>query len=112
MPLDSLFALLDESAHAWVAHEDTMSPRLDLSFPTDEYDRASLRGAIPAHIGDDTLPIGPIELQIAYKLSLEGRTDHEDAAHLYVYFEETLSTERLEYWVDELDVHSRYEQLK
>lgn len=88
-----------------------MNPRLDLSFPTDKYDRASLRGSIPAHIDDATIPIGPIALQIAYKLSLEGKTDHEDAAHLYVYFEETLSTERLEHWVSELEVHDRHAQL-
>lgn len=112
MPLDSLFDVLDSSSHAWVARDGDMNPRLDLLFPTDEYDRASLRGSIPAHIDDATVPIGPIELQIAYKLSLEGRTDHEDAAHLYVYFSETLSTERLEHWVNELDVHNRYAQLK
>jgi hypothetical protein len=61
--------------------------------------------------GEETVPIGPLELQIAYKLSLGGRTDLEDAAHLYTVFGETLSTTRLQEWVDRLDFRDRYDRL-
>ena len=34
----------------------------------DAFDRSALSNAIEATIGDSTLPIAPLELQIAYKL--------------------------------------------
>ena len=64
-----------------------------------EFDRASLRTAISARIGEATLPIGPPELQIAYKLHLGTQKNIEDAVHLYTLFEPSLSTQRLERWV-------------
>jgi hypothetical protein len=41
-----------------------------------------------------------MELQVAYKLSLGGRTDLEGAAHLYAVFRGTLSGDRIEVWVE------------
>lgn len=89
-----------------------MTPHLEVKFPTDELDRASLTNAIDAHIAGATIPVGPLELQIAYKLYLQGQKDFEDAAHLYLLFRETLSTDQLEHWVRQLDVNEEYEQLK
>jgi len=67
---------------------------------------------ITARIGDETVSIGPIELQIAYKLSLGAQKDIEDAVHLYTLFEERLSVPRLEEWVTRLNVETEYERLK
>lgn len=83
-----------------------------MKFPTDEFDRASLTNAITARIDGATIPIGPLELQIAYKLYLGGQKDLEDAAHLYALFGETLRRDVLEKWVTELDVTDRYERLR
>ncbi|GAB6878787.1 hypothetical protein JCM17823_10610 [Halorubrum gandharaense] len=44
-------------------------------------------------------------------VSIGARKDLEDAAHLYTLFGESLSTRRLEQWVDALDVHDAYERL-
>lgn len=110
-PLTDIHAVLEEGGRIWIAREDTTTPHLDITFPSDRYHRASLTNSIPARIGDATIPIGPLELQIAYKLNLGGRTDFEDAAHLFLLFEETLSTQKLEYWVEELGVTHEYEQL-
>ena len=82
-----------------------------MKFPTDEFDDASLSNAIDAHIAGATIPVGPLELQIAYKLYLGGQKDFEDAAHLYLLFRETLSTDRLESWVDDLGVAEQYDRL-
>ena len=67
---------------------------------------------ITARIGSEAVPVGPLELQIAYKLHLGARTDIEDAVHLYTLFEESLSVPRLKRWVRRLDVNDEYERLE
>ncbi|QUO47528.1 hypothetical protein [Halorubrum ruber] len=111
MPLSNTYENLASGTNIWVAPDGEMTPHLEVKFPNDEFDRASLANAIDAHVGGETVPIGPPELQIAYKLSLGGRTDLEDAAHLYTVFGATLSRDRLETWVERLDVEDRYERL-
>ena len=111
MPLSNTYENLASGTNIWVAPDGEMTPHLEVKFPNDEFDRASLANAIDAHVGGETVPIGPLELQIAYKLSLGGRTDLEDAAHLYTVFGATLSRDRLETWVERLDVEDRYERL-
>ncbi|WP_218778813.1 hypothetical protein [Halobacterium hubeiense] len=65
----------------------------------DEFDTASLNNAITARTGGRIIPIGPLELQVAYKLHLGTQKDVEDAVHLYTLFEETRSGSRLETWL-------------
>jgi hypothetical protein len=112
MPLASMYEMLDHGDNIWVAPDDQITPHLEVKFTRDEFDRASLQQAISARISDATLPIGPLELQIAYKLYLSGQKDIEDAVHLYTLFEESLSVGRLEEWVTRLDVEAEYERLK
>jgi len=112
MPLTSMYEMLDNGDNVWVAPNDQIAPHLEVKFVRDEFDRASLGNAITARIGDETLPIGPLELQIAYKLHLGARTDIEDAVHLYTLFEETLRESRLEEWARRLDVTDEYDRLK
>lgn len=89
-----------------------MTPHLEVKFVDDEFDRASLRTAITARVDEETIPIGPLELQIAYKLYLGAQKDVEDAVHLYTLFEPSLSTQRLELWAKRLDVEGEYDRLK
>ena len=112
MPLDEMYGNLDAGTNSWVAPDGQTTPHLEVKFPTDEFDEASLKNAIDAHVGDAVLPIGPLELQIAYKLRLGTRTDFEDAAHLYALFRESLRTTRLETWVEKLEVTDEYERLR
>lgn len=111
MPLASMAEMLDHGDNIWVAPNDQITPHLEVKYPHDEFDRASLDNAITAQIGDALIPIGPLELQIAYKLHLGTQTDLEDAVHLYTLFEETLSGERLKTWVKRLDVAPEYDRL-
>ena len=111
MPLSEMYGNLANETNIWIAPDGEMTPHLEVKFPGDEFDDASLANTVDAHVGGHTIPIGPLELQIAYKLSLGGRTDLEDAAHLYTVFGETLSHDRLETWVTRLDVEKRYERL-
>jgi len=112
MPLSETYGNLSNGTNIWVAPDGEMSPHLEVKFPNDEYDAASLENAISAHIGGETIPIGPLELQIAYKLSLGTRTDLEDAAHLHAVLGESLSSDRLGQWTRALDVEDRYDRLK
>ena len=112
MPLTSMYELLDNGDNIWIAPEDQITPHLEVKFARDEFDRASLQNAITARIGDEAVSIGPLELQIAYKLHLNAQKDIEDAVHLYTLFEESLSVPRLEEWVTRLDVEDEYERLK
>jgi hypothetical protein len=112
MPLDAMAEMLDDNI--WVARDGEMVPHLEVKYVSDEYDRASLENRIIAELTsiDAELPIGPFEIQIAYKLYLATPKDFEDAVHLYSMFEETLSTPKLERWVAKLDVEDDYERLK
>ncbi|SNR46737.1 hypothetical protein [Halorubrum vacuolatum] len=111
MPLSAMYDNLASGTNIWVAPEGEMTPHVEVKFPGDEFDAASLENRIPARIGEDTIPIGPVELQVAYKLALGGRTDLEDAAHLYTVLGGSLSTAKLESWVRALDVEDRYDRL-
>lgn len=112
MPLASLPAMLDRGDPIWVAPGEQVTPHIEAKPVRDEFDRGSLSGRVPAQIGDRTIPIGPLELQIAYKLSLGSRRDLEDAVHLYTIFEEDLDSARLEQWVEKLGVREDYERLQ
>lgn len=111
-PLDSAMELLGNGDNVWVARDGEMVPHLEVKFVRDEFDRESLENNVTARIEGRELPIGPLELQVAYKLYLGTRTDFEDAVHLYTLFEETLRTRELEQWVEKLDVHEAYAQLE
>jgi len=112
MPLDSMEEMLEDNI--WVARDGEMVPHLEAKFVSDEYDRASLENRITAKLisVNEELPIGPLELQIAYKLYLGTPKDFEDALHLHSLFEESLSTPALERWVTNLGVEGDYERLK
>ena len=112
MPLTSMYEMFDNGDNIWIAPEGQITPHLEVKFVRDEFDRASLENALTASIGDEVIPIGPLELQIAYKLYLSAQKDVEDAVHLYTLFEESLSASRLEEWVTRLDVEDEYERLK
>lgn len=112
MPLEEMETMLNDNI--WIARENEMVPHLEVKFADDEYDRASLTNKIEAKMkrAEATLPIGPLELQIAYILFLGTTKDFEDATHLYYLFEENLSIPELQRWISKLDVEEEYERLK
>lgn len=112
MPLSEMAGNLASETNIWVARDGDIAPHLEVKYATDRFDRASLENSITAEIGESTIPIGPLELQIAYKLYLGAQKDFEDAVHLYRLFEETLSIPALEDWVETLEVESSYERLR
>jgi hypothetical protein len=112
MPLNDMYEMLSSGDNIWVAPEDQVIPHIEAKFVRDETDHASLQNTITAHIAGAKLPIGSLELQIAYKLYLGSEKDTEDAVHLYTLFEETLRRDELEGWVRKLGVRKEYERLR
>lgn len=112
MPLDSVYEMITNGDPIWVAPSEQVTPHLEVKIVQDEFDQASLSHAITAQIDGNSIPIGPLELQIAYKLYLGAQKDIEDAVHLYTLFAETLSASRLETWVSRLDVEAEYDRLR
>lgn len=112
MPLEDTYEMLSEGDNIWIAPEEQVVPHIEATFAVDEPDRYAIRNALTAHIGEERIPIGPFELQIAYKLFLGTQQDFEDAVHLYTLFEPTLRITELERWVEKLDVEAAYERLR
>lgn len=111
MPLADMYEMATE-ANIWIAPAEQVIPHVEAKFVRDETDRFALENRLTARIGESTIPIAPLELQIAYKLNLGTQQDFEDAVHLYTLFEETLSTAELERWVEKLGVQSAYARLR
>ncbi len=75
-------------------------------------DRTSFGNAIPARIDGKTIPISPLEPQVAYELHFGVQNDVGDAVHPYTLSEKSVSVPRLEEWVARLDVEDEYGRLK
>jgi hypothetical protein len=111
MPLDDLYATLSDDLPIRVAEADHRVPNVELKFPTDEYDRASLEDTITARLPDGSFRVGSLELQIAYKLGMGTQKDYEDALYLYEVTGRSLNTRELERYARQLGVEDEYEQL-
>lgn len=112
MPRDDLYETLADDLPARVAEEGHRVPNVELKFASDEYDSASLDNTITVRLCDETLRVGSIELQIAYKLDMGTPKDYEDALYLYEVAGPNLNTGELQRYVTKLGVEKEYEQLK
>ncbi|MGC9443963.1 MAG: hypothetical protein ACP5E9_03390 [Candidatus Methanospirareceae archaeon] len=77
------------------AKKEQFIPNIAFKFVKDDVDYYSLTEAIEVRVGDNTLNISPLELQIAYKMFLGSEKDLEDAAFLFTLFKEHLDFQKL-----------------
>ncbi|PSQ12657.1 hypothetical protein BRC99_05025 [Halobacteriales archaeon QS_7_69_60] len=112
MPLDDLHETLADDLPARIAEEGHRVPNVELKFASDESDRISLDNAISVRLGGETLRVGPLEFQIAYKLDMGAQKDYEDALYLHEVTEPSLNGTALERYVTKLGVEDEYEQLR
>lgn len=112
MPLDDLFATLDDDLVVRVAEDGHRVPNVELTFAHDRYSRHSVHNTMTVHLNDADLQIGSLELQIAYKLWMGAQKDFEDALYLYHLLGSTLNTRRLEAHVEDLGVEHEYDKLR
>ena len=112
MPLDDLHETLADDLPARIAEEGHRVPNVELKFASDESDRISLDNAISVRLGRETLRVGSLEFQIAYKLDMGAQKDYEDAVYLHEVAEPSLNRTALEKYVTKLGVEDEYEQLR
>ena len=99
MPLDDLHETLADDLPARIAEEGHRVPNVELKFASDESDRISLDNAISVRLGEETLRVGSLEFQIAYKLDMGAQKDYEDALYLHEVAEPSLNGTALERYV-------------
>ena len=112
MPLDDLHETLADDLPVRVAEDGHRVPNVELKFASDEYDRISLDNAISIRLGGETLRVGSLEFQIAYKLDMGAQKDYEDALYLHEVAGPNLNRTALERYVTKLGVEDEYEQLR
>ena len=112
MPLDDLHETLSDDLPVRIAEDGHRVPNVELKFASDESDRISLDNAISIRLGGETLRVGSLEFQIAYKLDMGAQKDFEDALYLREVAEPSLNRTALERYVTKLGVEDEYEQLR
>lgn len=113
------YEMLDE--HAIKFFKETPVPNIEFKKITNNIQKTAYEGRIKVIIKDKILFISPLELQIAYKLSLMSKgdfeeissdKDFEDAKHLYETFKEKLNKEQLLGYIRLFGVEDKWELLK
>lgn len=96
-------------------------PNIEFKQINTEIQKYALENKIKLILKNTILFISPLELQIAYKLSLisakdfdeiSSDKDFEDALHIYKTFKEKLDIEKLIYFINLLKVNKKWEMLK
>ncbi|PSP49442.1 hypothetical protein BRC75_03690 [Halobacteriales archaeon QH_7_69_31] len=112
MPLDDLRETLADDLPVRIAEDGHRVPNVELKFASDEHDRTSLDDAIHVRLGGETIRVGSLEFQIAYKLDMGARRDYEDALYLHEVAGPSLNRTALEEHVMKLGVEDEYERLR
>jgi len=77
-----LHAILASGSGIRLSEKDAFIPNIEIKFTRNESDAYSFKNRIPLIINDRTFWIGPLEMQIAYKLWLGSGKDIEDAIYI------------------------------
>ena len=103
---DAYDLLTKEKSSIRFVEKGSIDPNFEVKFPTNRLHLNSLENAITVKFGGKTTPIkiGPLELQLAYKLRLGSDKDYEDAAHLYEIFRKHLDKKKLIGFMTELGI--------
>ncbi len=87
------------------AEPDTFDPNFEIKFPQNELNHHSLQKAVTVKVNKKyEIKIGPMELQLAYKLKLGSEKDLLDASHLYEIFRNDIDKQELKLFVKKLNI--------
>lgn len=107
--------------HAIRFYRNQPLPTMECKLVENEIQKLALRNRIKLVIKEKTLYLSPLELQIAYKLSLMSKgdfeeissdKDFEDAKHLYDLFKDKLNISLLLHFIDLFKVRKEWEWLQ
>lgn len=99
-----LYGMLENKLAIRAAAKDTVIPNIEIKFVKSELDITALNEHRVAKIGDESINISPIEIQIAFKLYLGSDKDIEDAIYLYDIFLEHLNRVKLKQYLNILKI--------
>lgn len=101
---DGLYEMLEEGLGIRIAEEDTIIPNIELKFSKDDFDTYSLDNRLTVVMGESSVFVSPMELQIPYKLYLGSDKDIEDAVYFWDIFEEKIDANLLKRFMKALHV--------
>ncbi|MBN2422291.1 hypothetical protein JXB41_03625 [Candidatus Woesearchaeota archaeon] len=86
--------LLDNTAVRFTIR-DMFIPNIEIKFSKTELDNWSIENKIKVSLNKNIFYIGPLEVEIPFKLFLGSQKDIEDAKHLYGLFKDKINRETL-----------------
>ena len=116
-----------EAFEIWQQHAIRFSrggmpiPNMEFKMINNEIQEDAFRNRINLILENKTIYISPLELQIAYKLSIISQgnfeeissdKDFEDAKHIYEYFKDKLNKDKLSYYIELFKVHEAWRWLQ
>lgn len=117
--IEGAFKMLDE--HAIRFYREIPVPNIEFKQISNKIHKDAFNNKLTVKLKEKNLFISPLELQIAYKLSLMSKgsfeeissdKDFEDAKHLYELFKEKLNKEELINYIMLFNVEDKWEFLK
>jgi hypothetical protein len=102
---DDAYMILGEKSAIRFAETGTIDPNFEIKFPQNELNLYSLDNPMTVILNNKSrMRIGPLELQLAYKLYLGSAKDYEDAAHIYTIFKNDLDVDELRKFIKRLHI--------
>lgn len=117
--ISEAYEMLDK--HAIRFYKGIPVPNMEFKKISEKIHKEAFDNRIKVILKEKVLFISPLELQIAYKLSLMAKgsfeeisadKDFEDAKHLYELFKDKLNKEKLSHFIKLLNVEDKWEHLK
>ena len=87
---------LEEKLALRFSEKDTVLPNIEFKWAVSDMHRKALDERLTVHLDQGSIPISPLEIQIAFKLYLGSDKDIEDARYLFELFREKFDLEGLE----------------
>jgi len=103
-PASALNEYLLQGTAVRFAIKDTVEPNFEVKVVADKAGRTALADRLQVLLNGRPLWIGPLEMQVAYKLRLGSDKDLEDARHLWGALKGRLKAAAVESWARELGV--------
>lgn len=86
-------------------------PNMEFKLIQDQVQNYSYINRLLLIIKDSNIYISPLEMQIAYKLSLGSPKDFEDAKHILSLFNEKIDKDELHQLIDKLHVKDKFKEI-
>lgn len=98
------YDLLNDGLSLRIVYKGELYPNFELKLPKSKTAKISMENRMKVVLDQGTLDIGPLELQIPFKLYLGSDKDFADARHLYKVFKDKLDIEEFKYFLKEMNI--------